>query len=353
MEEATTSTPAQASGSRIEKTREFFKENLDIFCCPKTGGPLELQDDALYSPQADHRFPFEEKMPSLFWPNEWEADADDVTDRMKAFYEETPFPNYDNFDNVASLVEKARKGVFAKSLDDQVPFGTRIIECGCGTGQLTNFMSVANRSCFGTDMCMNSLGLANDFKEKNGLERANFLQMNLFNPCFKPGTFDLVVSNGVLHHTSNPFLAFQTISKMVKPKGYILIGLYHMYGRLITDTRRVIFNMTNNRFKFLDKRTISDKYSEGKQKAWFMDQYKNPHESKHTIGEVLKWIDKIGFKFISSIPTSRPFDRFSEKTRLFKPTRPGNWLERMMVELAMVREGSEEGGFFIMIAQRP
>ena len=64
---------------------------------------------------------------------------------MKSFYEETPFPNYDDFDSVGSLIEKARQGRFAKLLDDQVPPGTRILECGCGTGQLTNFLSIANR----------------------------------------------------------------------------------------------------------------------------------------------------------------------------------------------------------------
>ena len=48
---------------------------------------------------------------------------DDVTTTVKSFYEETPFPNYDDFDNVGWLVEKARKGVFAKLLDDQIPFG--------------------------------------------------------------------------------------------------------------------------------------------------------------------------------------------------------------------------------------
>ena len=31
-------------------------------------------------------------------------------DEVRAFYEETPFPSYDEFDSVASLIEKARRG---------------------------------------------------------------------------------------------------------------------------------------------------------------------------------------------------------------------------------------------------
>ena len=36
---------------------------------------------------------------------------------VKAFYEETPFPNYDDHDSVRSLIEKSRRGVYAHALD--------------------------------------------------------------------------------------------------------------------------------------------------------------------------------------------------------------------------------------------
>ena len=145
------------------------------------------------------------------------------------------------------MSQKARRGIFAKLLDDQVPPGARIVECGCGTGQLSNFLSVANRTVFGADMCLNSLRLGQRFKQQHGLSRAHFVQMNLFRPVFAPGSFDLVISNGVLHHTAEPFRAFRSISTLVKPGGYILVGLYHRWGRLITDfRRRVLRSLRSN-----------------------------------------------------------------------------------------------------------
>jgi SAM-dependent methyltransferase len=201
-------------------------------------------------------------------------------------------------------------------------------------------------------MCLNSLKLAQDFKEANRLDRAHFFQMNLFRPAFKPGKFDLVISNGVLHHTADPFLAFETISKLVKPNGYIMVGLYHRYGRLITDARRKIFSLTGNRGAFLDPNLRKGGMSPAKWKAWFMDQYKNPHESKHTIGEVAGWLEKAGFQFVKSIPRSKPFRPISEADGLFDPEEPGNWLERLMVELGMIRSGSREGGFFTVIGKK-
>ena len=236
-------------------------------------------------------------------------------------------------------------------MGDQIPFGAHILECGCGTGQLTNFLSVGGRTVIGTDICMNSLRMANDFREANDLRRAHFCQMNLFRPSFKPQSFDLVISNGVLHHTSDPFLAFKSISKRVKQNGYILIGLYHKYGRLATDLRRVIFNITNDKLKFLDRRATNKDIGQAVSHSWFMDQYKNPHESKHTVGEVLHWLDSTKFSFIHSIPKTVPFERIDESERLFEPDKLGNWFERFIVDIGMLFTGHREGGFFLVIAK--
>ena len=177
--------------------------------------------------------------------------------------------------------------------------------------------------------------------------------MNLFRPAFKPGSFDLVVSNGVLHHTADPFRAFQSISRLVKPGGYLLVGLYHRYGRLITDLRRLVFRFSRDRFTGLDPNLRMGGFAAAKWRAWFMDQYKNPHESKHTIGEVLGWLDEIGFDFVQSIPHSKPFRPFSDRENLFESKIPGNTLERAIVELGMIASGSREGGFFVVIGRRP
>ena len=103
-----------------------------------------------------------------------------------------------------------------------------------------------------SDSEMDFFFLGEKFRSDNDLDRAHFLQMNLFRPVFKPASFDMVISNGVLHHTSDPFLAFETISRLVKPGGYILVGLYHRYGRLITDFRRLVFRLFGDRLTFLD-----------------------------------------------------------------------------------------------------
>ncbi len=331
-----------------------LEPHVSLLRCPRCQeGKLDLRGEALACASCGQTFPIEGGLPRLFWPNDWQPGERDVTDTVKAFYEETPFPNYDDFDSVGSLAEKARQGVFARMLDEQVPPRARVLEVGCGTGQLSNFLSIANRTVFASDLCENSLGLGRDFARRHSLGNVHFVQMNLFRPAFQERSFDLVVSNGVLHHTSNPFLAYRTIAQLVKPGGFLLVGLYHRYGRLITDARRQLFRLTGDRFLSLDPNLRDVKKSAAKKRAWLADQYKHPHESKHTISQTLRWIDEIGFRFVKSIPRSKPFAPIAPDESLFEPELPGNAVERFLAETGAVLRGSREGGFFIVIAQRP
>jgi SAM-dependent methyltransferase len=327
--------------------------HLELLRCPACTAALRAEAGALVCTGGGHRFTVEEGIPLLFWPTEWDPAKPDVTEQVRAFYEETPFPNYDDFDDVGSLIDKARRSVFARLLDEQVPFGTRVLEVGCGTGQLSNFLSVAHRTVFGADLCLNSLRLGQAFKARHRLADAHFVQMNLFRPVFAPASFDLVVCNGVLHHTADPFLGFRTIAELVRPGGYLLVGLYHRWGRLITDARRFLFRHSGDRLRALDPNLRDPASSAQKRRAWFMDQYRHPHESKHTIGEVLGWLERTGFGFVRSIPKTTLFESFAADEPLFRPERPAGALERALAEAAMALSGSREGGFFVVIGRRP
>ena len=323
--------------------------------CPRCRGPLNLASDeaALACASCSHQYNVDDGIPLLYWPTEWSGDKHDVTAEVQSFYEATPFPNYDDFDSAASLVIKAEQGVFARLLEAQLPKRARVLEVGCGTGQLSNFLSISGRNVIGTDLCLNSLRLGNGFAKKNNLSTVRFVQSNIFKPAFGPETFDVVISNGVLHHTADPYLAFETISKYVRPGGYILVGLYHKYGRLITDFRRLVFRLTGDRFTFLDPNLRATRTSKQKKRAWFMDQYKHPHESKHTIGETLGWLQRTGLDYVKSIPRFVPMQPITATEPLFRKEEPGTPVERMISELLEIPKGSSQGGFFIVIARKP
>ena len=114
---------------------------------------------------------------------------------------------------------------------------------------------------------------------------------------------DVVISNGVLHHTSDPEGGFRSIATKVKPGGYILIGLYNWLGRLPTLWRRRLIEVFGDRMAKLDSRLRRGELNAERSAAWFRDQYMNPHESRHSMDEVLRWFERNQIEFISSIPS--------------------------------------------------
>jgi len=340
--------------ARKQKDPKLYRNTpyLHLLICPRCQGTLARGESEFLCHDCSHGFPIEDGIPLLYWPDNSNLTPDDVTEIVRSFYEKNPFPDYEETDNLTRLKDKAQEGIFARLLDEQIPFGVRVLDCGCGTGQLANFLGIAHRTVFGTDICLNSLRLAQRFKEKEELERVHFLQMSLFRPVFLPGSFDTVICNGVLHHTSDPQRGFQTLATLVKPNGHLIIGLYHRYGRIATDLRRVLFRVSGNRLTFLDRRLRQGKLGKLRQSAWFADQYHNPHELKHTIGEVFKWLESSGLELIKTIPKTRCGSQFSLDEKLFQAELPGSPLQRALVEAGMLFTGAQEGGFFTVIARK-
>lgn len=325
-----------------------------IFACPGCGEALTVSVPRCIECSACHRsFDCERGIPRLFCANEWDDSKPDVTDAIRSFYEENPFPNYEDLDSDWALRERARKGIFARLLDEQIPHGAKILEVGCGTGQLSSFLSMRwGRTVFGSDLSLASLRLGHEFKERNHLDNVAFLQMNLFRPAFRPESFDVVICNGVLHHTADPLLGFLSISRLVKKGGYIIVGLYNGYGRIPTDVRRFVFGFPGSRLRFLDPRLRDEDLSDKRKYVWFMDQYRNPHESKHTIGEVLIWFDRAGVEFMNGIPKPLAFEQVTSEERLFEKTPRGTRLDHLLVQLGLLLRGGREGGFFVMIGRK-
>ncbi len=348
-----TSPVAPAAGEPWREPTAFL-DIVELLRCPVDGKPLRWieSDSVLLSSDGARRYPVTDGIPCLFAPNEWPGGKSDVTDLVKSFYEDTPFPNYDDLDGRDSLTTKARRGVFARLLDEQLPRPAKVLEAGCGTGQLSNFLGMNwGRTVIGADLCLNSLRLAKTFRDRCSIANAQFTQMNLFRPPFADGTFDLVISNGVLHHTSDCEGGFHSIARKVKPGGLIIIGLYNWLGRLPTLWRRRAIEAFGEGWARLDPRLRGSRLNNGRWAAWYMDQYRHPHETKHSMAEVEGWFGKSGFETLMTIPPAGGED-FTEDTRLFAERSRRSTLDYFASELDMLLTGGRDGGLYMVIGRK-
>ena len=222
-------------------------------------------------------YKFFKDIPDLFL-----EDGNSLTKIQSDFYNDVKFPNYDNVEGFGSLLDKSRRSIFVKKLDDEIPMGSNILEAGCGTGQLSIALSRYARQIYGIDLSKGSLIEAKQFINSNDIKSVHLFRMNIFKLFFKENTFDVIISNGVLHHTYNPKLAFSKLVRVLKPGGIIVIGLYHRYGRIIQKIRQSLIKNFGDSFKFLDKR-FRDKISDKKKYAWFLDHIKIPRKQRTLI----------------------------------------------------------------------
>jgi len=340
---------------KIEVLRsQLFAEHAEILIDPADGGAIRVRDAEFLPATGGRPIEVVDGIPNFFVPADWnrESSFPDVTEIVKGFYEDTPFPNYDGFDSRESLSAKAKRGVFAALLDEQLPKGALVLEAGCGTGQLSNFLGMSwERNVFAGDLCLNSLRLAKGFADRYAIRNVAFLQMNLFRPPFRDDTFDAVISNGVLHHTGDCEGAFRSILTKVKRGGLILIGLYNSYARLPTLWKAWAFRTIGPKLYFLDPRLRDWGKEPDRIKAWFRDQYEHPHETKHSMDEVLRWFGKYGVDFVNGIPHVDGTE-FSEREQLFQPHSAGTTLARIAAQSAMLLSGGKDGGLFIMIGRK-
>src|SRR5262249_54036866 len=230
---------------------------------------------------------------------------DAVAQRVRRFYEQNPFPNYDGYESVGDLLARASRSVYAGALDRQIPLGARVLEIGCGTGQLGAFLSIGGRSVVGVDMTRASLELAGGFKQRHGLRNRNFIHGDLFDLPLQPESFDLVIAKGVLMATRDARAAFHAICKLLRPGGYTIIGLYNRFGRIPTTLRRIFFRLTKADPRKVDYVMRKMAQSDEKLRAWYLDQYAHPHETRHTVDQVLGWFSEEGFDLAAAVPSIR------------------------------------------------
>jgi len=278
--------------------------------------------------------------------------ADHETQKVTDFYKVTPFPNYKTNDTKNTILEKGDKNVLAKQFKKFVGFNKKVLELGCGTGQLSMYFSIGtNNEIIAFDPTIASLNLAKDFAEKNEITNVKFVNADIFDDVLSKDYFDFIWCNGVLHHTKDPYKAFEILSKSLSKNGYILIGLYNKIGRLRTIIRKYLFKIFGEKFLYLFDPTLRNyKFDENERNAWIRDQYIHPLESLHTLDEVLVWFKNNGIEFISSIP-SCDFDY--DYKDIFEKKSPGSYYSRIINQISMLfnRLGSD-GGLFILIGKK-
>jgi ubiquinone/menaquinone biosynthesis C-methylase UbiE len=138
------------------------------------------------------------------------------------FYDRHPFDWTEGYSSREAYATLAPQ--LASFIED-VPNDALILDIGCGAGRVMSCLAARGLRCVGLDVSQASIRLMVQRTGKPGIV-ASALQLP-----FPDASADRVISDGVIHHTSDPLRAFAEICRVLKPGGLFYAAVYKPGGR--------------------------------------------------------------------------------------------------------------------------
>jgi SAM-dependent methyltransferase len=313
---------------------------LDLLACPMCQGAL---DGNWMCQGCGARHSGCDGIPNLRVP------GDTRTETVRQFYDHAPFPGYRAKDSLEALRTRAERSEFARLLDAAIAPDARILEIGCGTGQMSLYLGRADRVVIGADLTRASLKLGAAAARRFGVDNVQFVETDLHRPGLRAGAFDVVYTSGVLHHTPDPRQAFARLLPLLRPGGTIVLGLYNAFARMPLRLRRAVARFSRFHWIPFDP-VLRDRKSEPERReAWLRDQYRHPEEHRHTVAEVRRWFAQNGVEYLRTYPSvlmgEETGDLFTADEDYWGP-------EAWLAQIGWMATLGYEGGLFVTIGQR-
>ena len=211
--------------------------------------------------------------------------------------------------------------------------GATVLDGGCGSGRLTRQIGAHGAGrVVGVDV---NEAVDEAFAASRDQDNVHIIQGNVFELPFSGGAFDVVWSNGVIHHTPDAARGHASLSRVVKPGGRLYVWVYakrwnpFRFVKDVLDALRVtrlpepVLLRLSRVFAVLSlgllavyrairslpglrpttvwgKRTVRPRERHELELTWF-DALSPEHDSRHTEDEVIGWFRREGFEEISAL----------------------------------------------------
>lgn len=162
---------------------------------------------------------------------------DPCSQAVRQQYEEKPYPRW------LKIGQPHRAVGFAASLehlpnwqkpDDFTPSNPpQVLVAGCGPGQqaLDVAANLADAQVLAVDLSLSSLSYAGRKTQELGIANIEYVQGDILKLGALDRSFGMIESVGVLHHMAEPVAGWRVLVDLLRPNGFMKIGLYSELAR--------------------------------------------------------------------------------------------------------------------------
>jgi SAM-dependent methyltransferase len=240
---------------------------------------------------------------------------DDVSVQVRGQYEENPYPRWIHAAAVAvpTTIDQylGKQFSWASFRPLGSSSGIEVLVAGCGTGR--HPIEVAHKykdaRVLAVDLSLTSLCYAKRKTPAPLAEKIEYAQADILKLGSIGRTFDLIDAGGVLHHLAEPMAGWRVLLGLLRPGGFMRVGLYSELARrgvvaartfileqgyrpTVEDIRRSRQDLLNSPLKDIAK--VGDFFSTSECR----DLLFHIQESRLTIPDIKSFIVENGLKFI-------------------------------------------------------
>jgi 2-polyprenyl-3-methyl-5-hydroxy-6-metoxy-1,4-benzoquinol methylase len=152
-------------------------------------------------------------------------------------YEESPYPRWIKASPVGpptTLAARLREQfplIDSRALPTAEP--TEILIAGCGTGQhsIETARQFNGARVLAVDLSLTSLSYAARKTRELGLKNIEYAQADILHLGTVGRRFDVIEASGVLHHLAEPMVGWRVLLSILRPGGFMRLGLYSKAAR--------------------------------------------------------------------------------------------------------------------------
>lgn len=237
-----------------------------------------------------------------------------------------------NNKKATKLIENRKNFLLNLKLPPKIFNSAKLLDLGCGSGHNSIVFDHLKAKCTLVEYNKKSFKNAKILFKKFAKKNHKFFNQDLFK--FKSKIkYDIVVSNGVAHHTMSPKKNINIACKFTKKNGFLILGICTPEGWFQRNLQRLIlFNISktkkevvsNSKKLFSDHLKRSCKFGLRTVEEVIFDTYINPKINCLTFDEIIKIFNKNNMKLYSSLNYHKGISSFlnpefeQQKQSIFK-----------------------------------